>query len=189
MLRGVGSCRRGRGGSRSAIATISSVLSMNKLIAWVTEISKNLLYISVNTVLSRASANPLILTVLWFFKVLHVTVHHAKFLRGDSKVHSLSSHSCNHSDMFQAPIYTHYTPTIHPAARLVHTTSDEPAMRWQRDFELVRFLVGYSILYCRAGIVRLKRMKLGWSYDAVNSGHTKLILCFTDPAGSINMYT
>ena len=41
----------------------------------------------VNTVLSRASdytrasAHPPILTVLWFFKVLRVTVHHAKFGR------------------------------------------------------------------------------------------------------------
>ena len=43
------------------------------------------------TVLSRASvhtqasAQPPILTVLWFFEVLHVTAHHAKFLHLESK--------------------------------------------------------------------------------------------------------
>ena len=37
------------------------------------------------TILSRASAHPPILTVLWFFKVLCVTTHHAKFLCIESK--------------------------------------------------------------------------------------------------------
>ena len=43
------------------------------------------------TVLSRASAHtrantlPPILTVLWFFRVLRVTAHHAKFLHSESK--------------------------------------------------------------------------------------------------------
>ena len=37
------------------------------------------------TVLSRASAHPPILTVLWFFEVLHVTAHHAKFLHIESE--------------------------------------------------------------------------------------------------------
>ena len=35
------------------------------------------------TVLSRASAHPPILTVLWFFEVLHVTAHHAKIFRSE----------------------------------------------------------------------------------------------------------
>ena len=49
------------------------------------------------TTLSQASAlpcastHPSILTVLWFFKVLRVTTHHAKSLCGDSKVGTLSS--------------------------------------------------------------------------------------------------
>ena len=51
------------------------------------------------------------LTVLWFFEVFHVTAHHAKFLDGAAKVHSLYCcwaciHNCYHSDTFQAPLYT-----------------------------------------------------------------------------------
>ena len=34
---------------------------------------------------TRASAHPPILTVLWFFEVLHVTAHHAKFLHIESE--------------------------------------------------------------------------------------------------------
>ena len=34
---------------------------------------------------TQASAHPPILTVLWFFEVLHVTAHHAKFLRIESE--------------------------------------------------------------------------------------------------------
>ena len=30
------------------------------------------------------------------------------------------------------------------------------AKPWQRDFELVRFLAGYSFLHCRAGLIWLK---------------------------------
>ena len=37
------------------------------------------------TILSQASANPPILTFLWFFEVLRVTTHHAKILRSESK--------------------------------------------------------------------------------------------------------
>ena len=40
------------------------------------------------TVLSRASAHPPILTVLWFLEVLCVTAHHAKFLRSESESRS-----------------------------------------------------------------------------------------------------
>ena len=36
-------------------------------------------------VLSCTSAHPPILTVLWFFKVLRVTAHHAKFSRSESE--------------------------------------------------------------------------------------------------------
>ena len=43
-------------------------------------------------------------------EVLRVTAHHAKFLRGDSKVHSLSVDCFNE---FQAP--------LHPAAMFAHT--------------------------------------------------------------------
>ena len=39
----------------------------------------------------RASVHPPISTVLWFFEVLHVTSHHAKFLCSESKVGPLSS--------------------------------------------------------------------------------------------------
>ena len=54
-----------------------------------------------------ASAHPSILTVLWFFEVLHVTAHHAKFLCSESEgtVGPLSSHSCDCSDVLWAPQY------------------------------------------------------------------------------------
>ena len=55
------------------------------------------------TVLSRASAHPPILTVLWFFEVLHVTAHHAKFLCSESEGSPLSSHSCDCSDALWTP--------------------------------------------------------------------------------------
>ena len=68
---------------------------------------------------------------------------------------------------FQAP--------LHPAARFAHTgrslvcsvfrmqykirvlQATNAAKRWQRDFGLVHFLAGYSFLYCRAGLVSLKK--------------------------------
>ena len=45
------------------------------------------------TVLSRASAHPPILTVMWFFKVLRVTAHHAKFSHSESEGRSAERHN------------------------------------------------------------------------------------------------
>ena len=74
--------------------------------------------------------------------------------------------SCDHSDEFQTP--------LHPAAWFAHTgrtlvrsvlrlqyesrilQATNTAKPWQRDFELVRFLVGYSFFYCCAGLICLK---------------------------------
>ena len=131
------------------------------------------------TVLSRASAHPRasphssILTALWFFKVLRVTTHYAKFLRGDSNADSselwtFESPRKNfaHVDELQAPLY--------PAVRFAHTgrnfvrnvlrlqyeicvlQATKAVKPWQRDFGLARFLAGYSFLYYRAGLVCLK---------------------------------
>ena len=51
----------------------------------------------------RASVHPPISTVLWFFKVLHVTSHHAKFLCSESKNRSTElTHRCDYSDELQA---------------------------------------------------------------------------------------
>ena len=59
------------------------------------------------TVLSRASAHPPLLTVLWFFRVLCVTAHHANSCIVNPTVGPLSSHS---SDALWAPrhqVHTH----------------------------------------------------------------------------------
>ena len=74
--------------------------------------------------------------------------------------------SCDHSDEFQVP--------LHPAARFAHTSLSlvcsvfrlqyeicilqmtNAAKLWQWDFRMVRFLAGYSFLYCHAGLVCLK---------------------------------
>ena len=98
-------------------------------------------------------------------EVLHVTAHHAKFLCGDLKVHSLTK--CDGFDEFQAP--------LHPAARFAHTgcclvcsilclqyeihvlQATKTAKQWQRSFGLVCFLAGYSFLYCPAGLLCLEK--------------------------------
>ena len=59
------------------------------------------------TVLSRASAHPPLLIVLWFFRVLCVTAHHANSCIVNPTVGPLSSHS---SDALWAPrhqVHTH----------------------------------------------------------------------------------
>ena len=89
-----------------------------------------------DTRLSRASAHPSIFMVLWVFKLLRVTAHHAWWSRkpdtfhaapipfsmgtlkaisaADSKVHRAHVHcSSEHSDEFQVP--------LHSAGRFAHT--------------------------------------------------------------------
>ena len=84
---------------------------------------------------TKASAHPPILTVLWFFTVLHVTAYHVKFSRSESEGRSLRSHSYGCSDALWAPqlqaskISSH--PSVasfavsSPAARNLHTASDD----------------------------------------------------------------
>ena len=51
----------------------------------------------------HTSAHHPILTVLWFFEVLHVTAHHAKSLRSESESRSAELHSFDCSNALWAP--------------------------------------------------------------------------------------
>ena len=99
-------------------------------------------------------------------EVLRVTTHHAKFLDGDSKVHSLSSHRLfwwvSGVPLHLVAKFAHTSRSlIHSVLRLQHKISvlqaTNAVKQWQRDFRLVCFVAGYSLLYCHAGLVCLKK--------------------------------
>ena len=97
-------------------------------------------------------------------EVLRVTVHHAKFLHGDSKVHSLSSHR-----LFRWVSGVPLHPAAHTGPSLVRCVlrlqyeirmlqAMNAAKPWQRDFEWVCLFSKF--LYYRTGHVCLKKEAL-----------------------------
>ena len=115
-----------------------------------------------------ASAHPPILTVLWFFRVLRVTAHHAKL---NPKVGLLSSHSCSCSDALWATRHQASKVRTHPSmasfAALFPCSTKfayckwrlNAAETWQRGYKLVSFVAWHSFLHYRAGLdkARTKR--------------------------------
>ena len=110
------------------------------------------------TILSRASAHPPILTVLWFFKVLCVITHHAKFLCIESKSRSAEltcTCSCDCAlGATTSGIKVLHTP-LHGLVRSVLSLQHEicilqamtdAAETWQRGYEWVNFVARYSFL-------------------------------------------
>ena len=125
---------------------------------------------------SRASAYPPILTVSWFFEVLHVTVQHAKFLHiySESEVRSaeltyiaaiivLIRFGCRdirhqkfaHTPPSFAALFPCSTKFAYSKRRL------DAAETWQRGYEPVRFVARYmySFFHCRVDLkeARTKR--------------------------------
>ena len=122
-----------------------------------------------STVLSQASRHPHASahpSNFDSFEVLRVTAHHAKFLRGESKVAHI--HSCDHSDALQAPQHPaskfRTCTLIHSLIRSilslqhrVHVLQVTNAVEaWPRDYWSVHFLARYNVFHRQGGLDELK---------------------------------
>ena len=97
-------------------------------------------------------------------EVLCVTGHHAKFLRGDSKLHSLSSRRLfrwvSGATTSGSKVCKQYKncSTVACSTKFAYCKQWlNTAKPWQRDFGLVCFLAGYIFLYCHTGLVCLRK--------------------------------
>ena len=122
----------------------------------------NCLWLSMSTtILSQASAHPPTLTVLCFFEVLHVTTHHAKFLRKGRSLRSLTqlwSFWCASGTTTPGIKGTH-TPVrglVHNILRLQPKIRLLQAMNavetWQQDYRSAHFVARYSFLHHWPGL-------------------------------------
>ena len=101
--------------------------------------------------------------VLWFFEVLHVTTHHAKFLCIESAELWMPRHQASkvrtHPSMASfAAFFPCSTKFAYCKWRL------NAAETWQQGYESVSFVAWYSFLHCRAGLDEAR------SDDAVHPG-------------------
>ena len=99
---------------------------------------------------------------LWqFCKVLHVTVHHAKFLCGDSIINLFYScivveliHNCNHTQCHNIRQQSSAGTCLQPCPTVFFACSKNNMKAWQQGYWSVCFVAWYCFLHCQATFIK-----------------------------------